>query len=54
MDTPESKPVDKRLLALPDKLKPILGEMGQKIGGPNVKGGRLGPYFEIKKSFEVR
>jgi hypothetical protein len=25
-------------LALPDKLKSILGEMGQKIGGPNVKG----------------
>ena len=39
---------------LPDNVKPILGEIGQKLGGPNVKEGPLGPYFEIRKSFEVR
>ena len=41
-------------LALPDNVKPILGETGQKLGGPNVKEGPLGPDFEIRKSFEVR
>jgi len=40
--------------ALPDNVKPILGETGQKLGGPNVKAGLFGPEFEIRKSFEVR
>jgi hypothetical protein len=42
-------------LALPNSVKPILGDMGQKIGGPNVKVGPLDmPYFEVRQTFEVR
>jgi hypothetical protein len=40
--------------ALPDNVQPILGEMGEKMGGPNVKAGPFGPYFEIRESFEIR
>ena len=41
-------------LALPDSVKPILGDTGEKLGGPYVKEGQFGPDFEIKKRFEVR
>lgn len=42
-------------LVLPDSVKPILGDMGRKIGGPNVKVGALDtPYFEVHQTFEVR
>ena len=39
---------------LPGSVKATLGETGEKLGGPNVKEGPFGPWFEIKKSFEVR
>lgn len=41
-------------LALPDNVRLILGETGEKLGGPDVKAGPFGPDFEIKRSFEVR
>ena len=41
-------------LALPDSVKPILGDTGEKLGGPYVREGQFGPDFEIRERFEVR
>ena len=41
-------------LALPDSVKPILGETREKLDGPNVKEGPHGPWFELRTSFEVK
>ena len=43
-----------RILPLPDSVKPVLGEIGEKMGGPNVKQGAIGPFVKVRQRFGVR
>ena len=41
--------------ALPDSVMPVLGDIGEKMSGPNVKEESAGALlFEVRQTFEIR